>query len=456
LNRSISEFDLTAQQKAFVDSFMSGDSDVDILIGPTGAGKSVAASAVISRVLDGGARSVLVMSLTFQVAYLIAARAAHGPAVALPLTREWVWSGPGPDRLPWPESVVAYGSSAAIARPPIDEAIHYRDWDLIVVDVATASGESPLLRSAEMVDWLYNIQRHRHRLLVLLDSSADLSAWEAIPARRTDWALDGGVASMAARAVVPIAYERSAAEQDLYSSREEILERIRWLGLPVDTRRLEDAFDSSALAVHGAATSLSGELRALRNRLAHGLPLEGFEPHPGNADRLGEEAIQIEGLSGQAAALAERAAELTVDSKFEALASFLRNAVVDLAVVLTQSPNTARYITSRLGDADQVIPVDVADLHGSASIGKPAVLVAHDHQLQGLDLRDVDVAIHYDIPADIRRLYVRLSRFGARPVEERPAAAYLIANQGVAPAQQHALTQFLSLVGPTNEPQASS
>jgi hypothetical protein len=436
---------LTPQQSSFVRGFLAQAKGVDVLVAPTGAGKVATAAEVAAGILDAGAKAILVVADSFVAAHQLATRAASHGAVPLPLTREWAWSHDFNDPAVWPDVVVAFGARSQIIRPPLDEAVHRRDWDLIVVDASWADADARQPSLVESVEWLHNLRQRAVRTLVLLDARFPEGEWGELAPSITHWTRpDLPNCTAAGRLLATeVTFSRTASERELLGAAQAIRHRVRDLGLPIDTKFLDEALDSSLFALHSRASALAQQLRHIRNRLAHGLPPSEEEPAGSPSDQRMADLREIEQVAEACRDLAERAARLVDDSKFEALEKFLETRDASRTAIVSESSATSRYLASRLQASRGIDVLGAPDLTGRDEGEGDVVIVAHDAQLQGLEIA-VDLVVYYDLPVDPYRLYFRLSRFTT--AGHTPEIVYLVDESTDIPHVARAVEQLRSVL----------
>lgn len=430
---------LSSEQLEVVERFFASPSPVQaVLRGPVGTGKTLTASAIGGRALEMGASGVAVLGRRRVVAESIAWRAAPPEMPPFELTQSVLMAMKGQPARPLPVSrSLVFGTLKQSVRSAIGDAFLDRPWDVLIVDMSGG----PDTESEEMLRQLVS-RAQVSRLLVMDDwpPSVEL-AWFARHEFRLGGAADGSESERRVRFSV-VNYLRSSAEQALIGDAQELTSRLR----PFRVRppaRVAAAASSSPLALQGEAWRVEQELRALRNRWAHGLGDRSKDlPNPAlmpDLDELRETLLQ----------LADKVDAVETDSKYQAFASLLAEQQDGAScVVFCEFARTASYVAQRLSAAGrQAVAVTGESALHAIDDSFDSVLVCFDEVLEGLDLRSANVAFNYDLPASVRRAHLRWSRLDWARRHDPPQMVSLFDQSGASHRERYALMEMRYLVG---------
>jgi hypothetical protein len=421
---------LRPQQRDFVQRFLAADSPRhQLLLAPTGLGKTTVAMAIIASVLQTLPARVLIVTRSSLVGEQLA-QARPPQSIMVQLTKAWLRerdtesSGtPGG----WPASMVGMINSDTLADRWVTKELLTSDWDLVVVDRADTL--SPRAEGALQQLMGEGVVR---RLLALglggrPDRNRPLGSLHGLHV--TDWGIapadDPSTIAFAHR-FRPVFFERSAEERRLLHQVHGVLDRLgpairRW---KLDD--LEEAASSSPYALQASALRALERLRPWRNALAHGSTGEDATPRPSRARELRELNVTLEELQ----ALADAVDQLSVDARYTAFINLMdaespRFSQASIVVFCAQ-PSTAEYLANGLALRERPTTrvraqrPALADLR-SAVRTPGAVIVVEDEAVIGLDLHGAGQAINYDLVPDVERMRARWSRLGRTdPHRRRP------------------------------------
>ena len=340
----------------------------------------------------------------------------------------------------WPERVLTFGSLRQATREPILDALHAREWDLVVVDLSGGT-EGDVASLQELLAGLAV-----RRMLLLDDAPSDGRLWSWIHAEPLPYDVpDVANATQPPLNFSVVEYGRSATEIDLAHRAQELMMEIRNLRLPVKAR-LTAAVMSSPVAAQSQAWAAADSLRQLRNRVAHGLPAipdeepgEAFEP---------KALPRLERLRDGLMRFGEDVELMETDSKWDAFLAAMSSRVPSPSVVFCDFAETVVYVADRL-QAAGIHAMTLDDLSAVASLrDEPnAVLVSRDDQLLGVEIRGVRLAYNYDLPASQRRAHIRWSRLDLTHGDPPSEMVTLLDRRGASPTERMAFAQLRYMVG---------
>lgn len=421
---------LRSQQRDFVQRFLAADAPRhQLLLAPTGLGKTTAATTIIASILQTSPARVLIVTRSGLVGEQLA-QARPPQSVLVQLTKAWLRErDPESSGTPggWPASMVGVINADTLADRWVTKELLTSDWDLVVVD--SADTLSP--RAEGVLRQLIGEGAVRRLLALGLggrpDRNRPLGSLHGLHV--TDWEIapvDDPSTIVFVHRFRPVFFERSAEERRLLHQVHGMLDRLgpatRQWNLTTLRRRRRPAPMRCRPVPCGR---LSGSA-PWRNALAHGSTGEDATPRPGRARELQEVDVIPEELQ----ALADAVDALSVDARYTAFINLVdaespRFSQASIVVFCAQ-PSTVEYLANGLALRERPTTrvraqrPALGDLR-SAVRAPGAVIVVEDEAVIGLDLHRVGQAINYDLVPDGERMRARWSRLGRTdPHRRRP------------------------------------
>lgn len=419
------------------------------IVTPPGTGKTFLTAALIAHGLEEGAKKrILVLAPRMLLATWRSMLLSFGPPFTAPdftlllvdrKTYLELESSVQVDESPWPLSGVILMSIDLAKRDDMITNLSSVTWDLVVFD------ESQILIGKRKVlfDRLTKWGAIRRALLLTNIESqlpSDVITKVAIKyADIVDWNGQPLFPSFR-REVTPARYLRTTEEQTFFKEMQSFAERLanewphgKWL-----QELLLRAVSSSIYAAEGMLRRLADSWKLTRNKIAHDLPIvdEDIEAvqlelsmvvdDPWVINELSTGLTippqQFLGLYNRLESLLRQVEEIETDSKLDALISYVQERFeFDEKLYLciwSSFASTIQFISS--GVRDLSIPVysltsavePVERMHNVEKFRRTGgVLLTTDAVSEGLDLRNVDECINYDLPSNPRMFEQRWSRF---------------------------------------------
>jgi superfamily II DNA or RNA helicase len=340
----------------------------------------------------------------------------------------------------WPTQGVFLVSPEFASRDEQVGVFREAEWDLVVIDEAERFANrrgakheflSLLLQQETGLLVLGNRIRSRRfeDLIVLLPDQANHVIWN--PDQLQNW--EGEALPSPSIVWTTVKYEMNEREAAFYDQLEDATRSIyesMLRRLPFSPGLFLHRAMSCLYSVEDVLMEQRHRLRRQRNELAHGAGLTPRQPtlfdiEPEEqqlslfADELNEESIaELNAAIEKIESLLNSLEDLDTDSKFEATMVLLDSIDASHVLIISQYDSTLAYLETELEDArpgclsasGRLQPKELEErLRQFNSQG--GLMLATDVALKGFELPAVSAVIHYDLPMNPDRMYLRLSRF---------------------------------------------
>ncbi|MGO9739312.1 MAG: helicase-related protein [Desulfomonilaceae bacterium] len=436
---------LMRHQALFAANFVSEDSPAHhLLVGRGGMGKGfLGATLCVHMFTRSLARRILIMApAVICRCYLDSLTRAVGlDSVALVNVRKFreMEANVEVGTSPWPKPFIAILSYSVAKSEQIASSLFGCHWDLLVVDEAhqlkgrTLSEVELMIRDGVVSRCFFMTATPSKDLLRMVDREFRRTDWR--PDEEIDW--HGHILTLPEPGQKLIKFERSRGEI-------EFLEALQsFLNLMITTKT---ANSLKVLLLEKAASSVFAveerllRLRRIRNDIVHlgtvAIPQDLFDPMEDWDEEIGEYLASIDFLQDfqETENLFDFIDEISKDQKLEALYRLLKeltndaNGVCRRICVFSAHAQTVLYLESSLTDVGYDVAAFTAALYGEEGTetgarvqdSKPSLLVTSASEVW--TDQDIDILIHYDLPAseaDMEQRRGRFNRWGrSKPLKE--------------------------------------
>lgn len=413
-----------------------------LLVAPTGSGKTVAATALAKQIAQKNPNFrilIIVPGATAAVHEYNLARVVPGLNSAVLNRRDLreLEAKATPGQPVWPTSFAAVIGMDTARREDVYNLLNSVSWDLVILEEVHLFARSrwTLLKRilSEPVFQRVLLITGGHDLKGIASLVRHVPRIDWIAPQLRDW--NGQpLFSLRKPQIEAVEYRRTQEEMS-------ILRNIVGLANKLNPGTRGSTFKKVLIRQAGSSPlALERTVRHLRNALVHNVALAELAPEQPSRDLIGDRSetdADIQSSSKQAralwrnkaaalaalTALLERIDSLRSDTKREALESLLSQLERDAdskpkyLAILCASRVTASYVQSvvaQLGIMTWLLTAEDQSeeisriLNGFQTEG--GVLVSTGFALKGVDLRYVQVFIHYDPPSSEAEMYLRVTR----------------------------------------------
>lgn len=343
------------------------------------------------------------------------------------------------DENPWPLPAIALMSIDLAKRDDMTKNLSKTIWDLVIFD------ESHLLTGKRKSLFDYLIKSSViNRALLLTATPSQQPFWNVFTKEINwdevvDWNGQALYPSFEKK-VVNVFFERTGEERAFLNDLEAFSDKLGSL-LPhgkFQKSAILRAASSSFYALERGLQRLLVSWRAMRNKLAHSIPLT-TEDLETTQHQLTVDIDEVEGLEEileaimipphefmalyrKLESLLDRLEEIQTDSKLDSLQFYLKrcseNKCKGYICVWTSFKNTAEYLNSSLQGLGMPVYLLTGSLQSNdikerilSFKGNAGILIITDVALEGITLEFVDECINYDLPLNPLKFEQRWGRF---------------------------------------------